>query len=135
MKALITILCLLAGMVATVHAENRSIHVEWSYMPPTVPAVIGFRLYQEGVAVHDWAGAYLTWGDVTVDLPTRYTSFTLTAVFADTTESLHSSPFIFDQYASTSMIIITWNSWIWLAKPGHKHMRIDPATLKGARLR
>ena len=134
MRSWIIAICLLATTVATVYADSRSIHVEWGYTPPTEPAVTGFRLYQEGTAVHNWEGASTIAGDATVDLTTRYTSFTLTAMFTDNTESPHSAPFLFDQYLSTG-VVITWNSWIWFAKPGRKHMRIDPQTLTGARLR
>lgn len=116
------------------YAESRSIHAEWGYIPPTEPEVIGFRLYQEGTAVHDWEGASYRAGDITVDLTTRYTSFTLTAVFDDDTESPHSAPFLFDQYLSTG-VVITWNSWIWFAKPGRKPMAVGASGLKGARLR
>ena len=134
MRSWIIALFLLATTVAEVYAESRSIHVEWGYTPPTGPAVTGFRLYQEGVAVHDWAGTDVREGDVTVDLISRYTSFTLTVIFDDDTESPHSNPFIFDQYLSTG-VVITWNSWIWFAKPNRKPMKVGSSGLKGACLR
>ena len=53
MRALILLLILLCPAWAM--ATPRSIHVEWGYTPPSEPAVTGFRLYQEGAAVHDLA--------------------------------------------------------------------------------
>lgn len=134
MKRLLLALCLLFSTVEVSSAGSRSIHVEWGYTPPTEPAVTGFRLYQEGTAVCVFEGANTSEGDCTVDLTSQITIFTLTAMFSDDTESPHSAPFLFNQYRSTG-VVITWNSWIWFAKPGRKHMRIDPQTLTGARLR
>lgn len=134
MKRLLLTLFMLLSMVEVSSADSRSIHVEWSYIPPMEPAVTGFRLYPEGAAVCVFEGANTSEGDCTVDLTSQITIFTLTAMFSDDTESPHSAPFLFNQYLSTG-VVITWSSWIWLAKPGRKHMRIDPQILKGARLR
>ena len=124
MRALILALILLcpAGAMAT----PRSIHVEWGYTPPTEPAVTGFRLYQEGVAVHDWLGADVRAGDATVDLTATLTNFTLTATFADSTESLHSAPFAFDSNAPTTI------KFVWL-KPGNRSVPMSKT--QGVRLR
>ena len=92
-RLIITLILLLPALAM---ATPRWIHVEWVYTPPSEPAVTGFRLYQEGVAVHDWPGADVRVGDATVDLTATITHFTLTATFADSTESPHSAPFAFD---------------------------------------
>lgn len=74
---------------------GRSIHVEWGYTPPSSPAVSGYVLYQEGVKVCTFAGAATMAGDCEVALAKETTAFTLTAAFADSTESPHSAPFLF----------------------------------------
>lgn len=67
-----------------------SIHVEWGYTPPTEPAVTGFRLYREGVPIADFVGADLTQSDCNLVIYSDFRpvqNFTLTATFADGTES------------------------------------------------
>ena len=115
MRALILALALLCPSWAI--ATPRSIHVEWGYTPPTEPAVTGFRLYQEGVAVHDWLGADVRAGDATVDL---------TATFADGTESPHSMPFAFDPTTPTTI------KFVW---PKHGNRPVPMSKPKGVRLR
>lgn len=75
---------------------GRSIHIEWGYTPPSAPAVTGFNLYQEGVPSCKWQGSDLTAADCDVTLTKQLTTFTLTAAFADGTESPHSAPFNFN---------------------------------------
>ena len=124
MRALILALSLLCPAWAM--ATPRSIHVEWGYTPPSEPAVTGFRLYQEGVAVHDWAGPDVRVGDATVDITAPITIFTLTATFSDATESPHSAPFAFNPMAPTTI------KFVWL-KHGNKAVpMIKP---QGVRLR
>lgn len=74
-----------------------SIHIEWGYTPPSEPAVTGYKLYQEGAAVCTYQGATTMSGDCDVTLAKQVTNFTLTATFADNTESPHSAPFAFDR--------------------------------------
>ena len=124
MRALILALVLFCPALAM--ATPRSIHVEWGYTPPSEPAVTGFRLYQEGVAVHDWPGADVRVGDATVDLTTTITNFTLTATFADSTESPHSAPFAFNPNAPVTI------KFVWL-KHGNKAVPMNKP--KGVRLR
>ena len=107
-------------------ATPRSIHVEWGYTPPSEPAVTGFRLYQEGVAVHDWTGADVRVGDATVDLTTMITYFTLTATFADGTESPHSAPSAFNPDAPIGI------KFVWLK---HGNRPVPMSKPKGVRLR
>nr|WP_321466183.1 PKD domain-containing protein [uncultured Desulfobulbus sp.] len=76
-------------------AATQSIHVEWGYTPPSQPAVSAFTLYQEGGAVCQTADATATAMDCSVELHNEPTTFTLTARFADGTESPHSAPFSF----------------------------------------
>lgn len=78
---------------ASLASAAQSIHVEWGYTPPSSPAVTGFRLYQNGQPKIDWSGENIDRGDVTLDSLVIGDSFTLTALFADATESPHSSPF------------------------------------------
>lgn len=74
---------------------DRQATVEWGYTPPVEPAVSGFQLYQEGAKACQWAGAETRGGDCTLRIAKRDTPFTLTALFADGTESPHSAPFVF----------------------------------------
>lgn len=76
---------------------SRDLHVEWGYTPPVEPAVTGFRLYQQGMAepVCAFAGGDTRDGDCASTIDRRTTPFTLTATFADGTESPHSAPFAF----------------------------------------
>ena len=124
MRAMILALFLLCPALAM--ATPRSIHVEWGYTPPSEPALTGFRLYREGVAVHDWTGADVRAGDATVDLTTPITNFTLTATFADSTESPHSAPFAFDPSTPTTI------KFVWLK---HGNKAVSMSKPKGVRLR
>lgn len=76
-----------------------TIHAEWSaYTPPDGMVVTGFRLYREGIAIADFTGAELTASDCTLMIFSDFRpvqNFTLTALFADGTESPHSSPYPF----------------------------------------
>lgn len=82
-------------LVAAATSSSRSIHVEWGYTPPSEPKVSGYRLYQEGVKACQTTVATATAMDCTVNLVKAVTNFTLTATFADGTESPHSAPFAF----------------------------------------
>lgn len=75
--------------------DARSIHVEWGYTSPSEPEVTGFKLYQEGIAVCQVLDPSATAMDCEVTLTATTTNFTLTATFADDTESPHSAPFAF----------------------------------------
>ena len=78
------------------HPElGASIHVEWEYAPPVEPARTGFKLYQEGVSVCQTIDPSKRAMDCYVTLPTSMVSYTLTATFADGTESPHSTPYKF----------------------------------------
>jgi hypothetical protein len=70
--------------------------VEFGYTPPSEPAVYGFRLYLNGTSVVTWDNPTLFTRDLIISLPeTTPSSFTLTAVFTDGTESPHSDPYLF----------------------------------------
>jgi len=84
-------------LVLPASAAATSIHVTWGYTPPTAPAVSWFRLYQEGVPVCTTAIPSAQEMDCDVVLTKKVTSYTLTALFADGTESPHSSPYAFDR--------------------------------------
>ena len=76
---------------------SRDLRVEWGYTPPVEPVCTGFRLYQQGRAtpVCTFAGGDTRAGDCAATIDRRTTAFTLTATFADNTESPHSAPFAF----------------------------------------
>lgn len=76
-------------------AVTKSIHTEWGYAPPSSPAVTGYKFYQEGKLVYTAPGAAITAADFPVILSTKNTVFTMTAAFADNTESEQSAPFTF----------------------------------------
>lgn len=86
-----------AGAAEPAVGWSRSLRVEWGYTPPVEPAVTGFRLYQQGRAepICTFAGGELRAGDCSATIDRRTTPFTLTATFADGTESPHSAPFAF----------------------------------------
>lgn len=90
------------ALVAAATSSSRSIHVEWGYTPPSDPQVSGYRLYQEGVKACQTTTATATAMDCTVTLVNAVTNFTLTATFADGTESPHSAPFAFSLDADTT---------------------------------
>ena len=102
-KILLALFILMAGPcwaaepapTTVVAGWDRAATVEWGYTPPTEPAVSGFQLYQEGAKACQWAGAETRSGDCTLRIAKRDTPFTLTALFADGTESPHSAPFVF----------------------------------------
>lgn len=91
-KALVVIVLL---VIAT-PAMATSIHVTWGYTPPMSPAVSGFRLYQEGLPVCRTEDPNAQEMDCEVLLVKKITSYTLTALFIDGTESPHSAPYSFD---------------------------------------
>lgn len=88
------VVVIMALLVGTMALADQSIHVEWGYTPPTEPAVTSYRLYQNGQAVMTWPGAAITEGDATLAALALGDIFTLTALFADETESPHSAPYL-----------------------------------------
>lgn len=95
---------------------SQSIHVEWEYTPPSEPAVSGYQLYQNGQAVVIWPGATTTEGDVTLSAIASGDTFTLTALFTDSTESPHSAPYLWTGGASIKFVAF---------KPGNSHGRTN----------
>lgn len=81
-------------LFSTPVVASQSVRVEWGYTPLNTPPVTGYKLYQNGTARITWSGAETMAGDVTLDTLSVGDSFTLTALFNDSTESPHSSPFI-----------------------------------------
>lgn len=91
-------LLVLAGVSAGVSfATPRTIQVEWGYTPPEEPAVTGYHLYQNGesrvIFPPGDSGGTQT-GEVALDSLLVGDVFTLTALFADETESPHSMPYV-----------------------------------------
>ncbi|MDX9842103.1 MAG: hypothetical protein RBS95_11640 [Desulfobulbus sp.] len=100
-------LCSMPGLATA--ATTAAIHVAWSpYTPPSQLAVSGFRLHREGVPVCRTTNARATAMDCTVSIVAETTSFTLTATFANGTESPHSAPFFFKLDADEDGILDSW---------------------------
>lgn len=96
-KKVVLLFLLLFLFCTNLYAETvtRSIHIEWGYTPPSEPAVIGFKLYKEGVQSCQVMSADSSAMNCFVIFTKTQTSFTLTALFSDGTESPHSAPFLF----------------------------------------
>ena len=90
------IIVLLLLLLLPTLVEATSIHVTWGYTPPMEPAVSGFKLYQEGVPVCVTHYSVAQEMDCDVTLVKQVTTYTLTAMFVDGTESPHSAPYAFD---------------------------------------
>ncbi|WP_319586798.1 hypothetical protein [uncultured Desulfobulbus sp.] len=91
---LVALICCLPTFVSA--ATNCSIHAEWSqYTPPSGYTVSGYRLYQEGQLACQTSNSAATSIDCLVSMDTNTADFTLTAAFADGTQSPHSAPFSF----------------------------------------
>lgn len=90
------VLVLWALLWAASAIAAQSIHVEWGYTPPSMPAVTGYQLYQNGTAMIVWQGAATVAGDVTLNALAAGDIFTLSAMFDDATESPHSAPYIWE---------------------------------------
>lgn len=93
-RLLLVVAILLVSVVTQAAGWERSLQAEWGYTPPSEPAVTGYLLYLDGVKVCTFPGATTSIGTCKVFLMKRISSFTLTAAFADNTESPHSSPFL-----------------------------------------
>jgi len=94
-KLFLYILILLLFCASKVFSVERVIHIEWGYTPPSVPGVIGFKLYKEGTPSCQIMNKDAFDMDCYVTITKQQTPFTLTALFDDNTESPHSAPFIF----------------------------------------
>lgn len=107
MNRRLILLALLMLLPMQIHAATwwRTITAEWQYTPPNEPAVDGFVLYVGTKEVCRFDGAATRTGmcDVLIAAPT--TVFTLTASFADGTESPHSSPFDFADTVPAPVLI------------------------------
>lgn len=98
---------------------SRDLRVEWGYAPPVEPACTGFRLYQQGRAapICTFAGGDTRGGDCAATIDRRTTPFTLTATFADGTESPHSAPFAFtDQLPAPGIRSLTISQSITISQ-------------------
>jgi hypothetical protein len=85
---------------------KRSVHIEWGYTHPADLEVTGFKLYKDGAPACTFTGGTTSQGDCEVTLTRSGTAFTLTAAFADGTESPHSAPFVFSDFGPGPKIII-----------------------------
>lgn len=109
------ILCFLVLVLLVLLGKNaygslKSIHIEWGYTPPSAPAVIGYKLYQENVPacqVMLYTAANM---DCFVALTKKVTTFTMTALFDDDTESPHSSPYAFTDPDFVEAVVVAGNT-------------------------
>ena len=79
--------------------RTRTLHAAWSYDQPAEPVCTGYQLYRQGqdlpaAPVCTFTGGDTRAGDCIVELMTGPNLFTLTATFADGSESSHSAPFL-----------------------------------------
>lgn len=93
-------------ITSSAYGWDKAIHIEWGYTPPSDLAVTGFRLYQNGKEACVFQGADVRQGDCSVALTQTGTPFTLTAIFADKTETPPSAPFVLSDYGPGPSIII-----------------------------
>ena len=83
------------------------------------PVCTGFRLYQQGALapICTFAGGDTRAGDCAATIDRRTTAFTLTATFADNTESPHSAPFAFtDQLPAPGIRSLTISQSITISQ-------------------
>ena len=97
MKRTLTLLVLCLFLPAPLLAASwwRTITVEWQYAAPIEPAVDGFQLYNGTAKVCRFEGESARAGMCDVLIASQTTPFTITATFADGSESPHSAPFEF----------------------------------------
>lgn len=76
-------------------AAQQSLVVEWEYQPPAGFTVSGYRLYLEGTSVCENLTNSSSM-DCDVEAESGPAEFTLTALFEDGSESLHSEPYPFE---------------------------------------
>lgn len=80
----------------TTTSTTQTIHAEWSaYTPPDGLTVTAFNLYQDGAFACQSTDPTATTMDCQVTLSADTSSFTLTALLSDGTESPHSAPIPF----------------------------------------
>lgn len=107
MNRFLSLLALLLLLPTPILAASwfRTIRVEWQYTPPIEPAVDGFSLYTGGKQVCRFDGKDTRAGVCTVLIAAPTTQFTMTATFADGTESPHSPPFEFSDTVPAPVLI------------------------------
>lgn len=108
-----------AGAAEPATGWSRDLRAEWDYTQPVEPVCTGFRLYQHGRAapICTFAGGDTRAGDCAATIDRRTTPFTLTATFADGTESPHSAPFAFtDQLPAPGIRSLTISQSITISQ-------------------
>ncbi len=83
-------LCLFIAMPA--EAAVKTMHIEWDY-DTTLPGLAGYRIYQDGVMIHQVTDPTILTADITVTF-TGDSNFTMTAFDTDGIESAHSDPYL-----------------------------------------
>lgn len=99
MSKTVTLLIVLWVSILCSHTVNAdtvcNLEVNWG-CPFGAPTIVGFKLYQEGMPVILWDGGDRRSGSVVLSLNQDVTVFTLTFIYADGKESVHSPQFQFD---------------------------------------
>ena len=78
-------------------AGVHDLHMEWTHDTPPDKTLAKFKMYRNGILVHDDIGPDYRALDFLLDIPEAETtsSYTLTAVYTDATETPHSEPYTF----------------------------------------
>lgn len=106
MKLIITLLALLVAL--PVYAEQLYVQVDYSFeVNDTATIPVGYRLYQDGSALRTIADLDGSFEVPCVDVPMGPSSFTLSAVYADGSESQQSDPFQYNVPRCENVLIIT----------------------------
>ena len=106
LKVLALLTCLLIPVAASAAPGwQRNITVDWWYEVPTDLTVSGFKLYQETLPACEWSIPTIRTGACSVVLIKRFTSFTLSALFSDGTESPQSEPYVLNDWGPKPTII------------------------------
>jgi len=102
---LVLLLILTPSLALAAPGWQRNLTIEWEYEPPADIEPVGFKLYQEGTAVCEWSVPTIRTGTCDVTLLKKITLFTITALFSDGGESIHSDPYLLIDWGPKPKII------------------------------
>ncbi len=86
------LLAMLFAGIAPASAAVKNMHIEWQY-DTSLPGLAGFRIYQDGVMIHEVPDPTALAADITVTF-VGDANFTMTAFDTDGVESVHSDPYL-----------------------------------------